>query len=54
MKCSICKEEILPDFNGWSGGHNAEPINKGTCCGICNDTVVVPTRLTIFANRNAG
>ena len=28
-KCSICKEEIKEEANGWAGGHNAEPINEG-------------------------
>jgi hypothetical protein len=45
MKCIICKNTIKPDFNGWAGGHNAEPIKEGKCCGICNDTIVIPTRL---------
>ena len=44
-KCSICKQTINPDPNGWDGGHNAEPINNGRCCGICNDLVVTPKRL---------
>jgi|TARA_R100001530_G_C4238353_1_gene134627 hypothetical protein len=52
MKCSICKEEIKPDLNGWNKGHNAEPINNGKCCGFCNDTIVSVTRLTIFAHRH--
>ena len=28
MKCSICKEKISPDPNGWSEGHNAKPVNE--------------------------
>ena len=51
MKCSICKEEIKPDPNGWSGGHNAEPVNNGRCCGVCNDIIVISARLTEFIHR---
>jgi hypothetical protein len=42
-KCSICKES----FRGM--GNNAEPINDGRCCDICNDIKVIPARL-----KNAG
>ena len=45
MECSICKDEIIPDSNGWNEGHNAEPVNQGRCCTNCNDTVVIPARL---------
>lgn len=38
--CSICGDPNWPD-----GNHNAEPINSGRCCGICNTTVVVPARI---------
>ena len=48
-KCSICSKEIdVQVFEGggtWAGGHNAEPINDGTCCTKCNDTIVTPTRI---------
>ena len=50
-KCSICKQPINPDPSGWSGGHNAEPINKGRCCGTCNDRVVTPKRISEYLNR---
>ena len=45
-KCSICKQPINPDPSGWDGGHNAEPINSGICCGMCNDMVVIPRRIS--------
>ena len=45
MKCVICKGKITPDANGWDGGHNAEPVKKGQCCGECNHTVVTPIRI---------
>ena len=35
MKCSICTEKI----EGF--GHNAQPINDGTCCDDCNNLVLV-------------
>ena len=63
MKCSICKEDITSDSNGeWDGrlsrycrhlnysGHNAEPVNDGRCCDVCNDTVVIPARLNNCLN----
>jgi hypothetical protein len=52
LLCSICNEPIQPDAQtGWSGGHNAEPINKGRCCGDCNASVVVPERLRRIYDR---
>ena len=50
-KCSICKQTIQPDPSGWSEGHNAEPINKGRCCGMCNDYVVTPRRISQYIER---
>ena len=47
-KCSICSEIIFPDHDGWDGGHNAEPINSGTCCSFCNARVVTPTRIALY------
>ena len=50
-KCSICKQTIKPDLCGWDGGHNAEPINRGRCCGMCNDMVVIPKRMLQYLKR---
>ncbi len=36
--CSICES----DYEGY--GHNAWPY-PGRCCGVCNDTLVIPARL---------
>lgn len=47
MICSICKNEIEV-VNGWEEGHNAQPVNNGRCCGHCNMTVVLPTRLKLI------
>ena len=48
MKCVICKQEITADPNGWDGGHNAEPVKEGKCCGGCNNNVVTPARLAQY------
>jgi len=40
MRCCICTEIIADPY-----GHNAEPIAGGRCCGFCNDTAVIPTRM---------
>jgi hypothetical protein len=46
LKCSICGETIYPHpISGWAGGNNAWPINNGRCCQVCDDTVVIPTRI---------
>ena len=46
QRCVICKESIIPDPDGWNGGHNPSPVReKGRCCGECNDTIVIPRRL---------
>ena len=51
-KCSICKQTIQPDPSGWDGGHNAEPINSGRCCEMCNDMVVIPKRVSQYIVLN--
>ena len=46
LMCRICGDPILPEpVSGWSGGHNAEPLNDGRCCNDCNMLHVVPERL---------
>jgi hypothetical protein len=42
-KCSICGEEIKDKY-----GHNAQPVNDGTCCSRCNLSVVIPTRMGLI------
>tara|TARA_R110002051_G_scaffold280918_1_gene342576 strand:+ start:258 stop:665 length:408 start_codon:yes stop_codon:yes gene_type:complete len=39
MYCSICNQRIYTE-----NGHNAEPINSGRCCEMCNQTQVIPAR----------
>ena len=48
--CSICGKTILPIGN-WLLGHNAAPVNNGRCCNVCNDTVVIPTRIASLYER---
>ena len=50
MKCVICSQRISSDPDGWNGGHNADPIAEGRCCGDCNAIVIV-RRLNDFQDR---
>ena len=50
MKCVICSQRITTDPDGWDGGHNADPIAEGRCCGDCNAIVIV-RRLNDFQDR---
>lgn len=43
--CSICEG----DYSGY--GHSARPINDGRCCDVCNDTVVIPTRINFLTRH---
>ena len=50
MKCCICKKEIevLRNPEGkviWDMGNNAEPVKKGRCCDMCNNTIVLTARI---------
>ena len=48
LKCCLCGCCIVPDYNGWAGGHNAEPVvDGGRCCRECNDQVVIPYRIVL-------
>ena len=38
--CSICGKHIENEFS-----HNAQPVNDGRCCIICNYKTVLPTRI---------
>ena len=48
--CSICEGKIGIEHGGWDGGHNADPIAKGKCCGACNEIVII-RRLNDFQLR---
>ena len=49
MDCSICHLEIEDEF-----GHNAEPINTGRCCNLCNEVFVIPYRITQIFESERG
>ena len=42
MNCSICNDELID----W--GNNAEPVNDGRCCDMCNQTIVIPRRMKLM------
>jgi|TARA_R110002020_G_scaffold202084_8_gene405118 hypothetical protein len=51
MKCDICKKpiEVKRTPKGkvyWDQGNNALPIVDGRCCDVCDETVVIPARLS--------
>ena len=53
MTCSICFNEIPTEHSShWTQGHNAQPVNNGRCCGKCNDTVVIPARMSIMIGND--
>lgn len=40
-RCVLCGDQI----EGY--GHNPQPVaQKGRCCTFCNDTKVIPTRIS--------
>ena len=39
-KCSICNYNDIGKY-----GNNAQPINNGRCCDLCNSTFVIPFRI---------
>lgn len=49
FKCSICGKYIKNEFS-----NNAQPVNNGRCCTICNDTIVIPKRLEIILRERYG
>ena len=50
MLCSICFNEI-PAVGTWTMGSNAAPVNNGRCCQTCDDTIVIPARITMMKNK---
>lgn len=45
LKCSICNNPIEINAYGWKYGNNAQPINDGRCCDLCNLMYVIPARI---------
>ena len=58
MKCSICGKDISPLLHPatgevvWDQGNNAEPINDGRCCDVCDGLVVLPRRIQMVMDRS--
>jgi len=40
-ECVLCGDEIDAQPNGWTGGHNAQPLADGQCCSSCNGLVIM-------------
>lgn len=47
IECIMCKVKIVSIQS-----HNAQPIRNGRCCSLCNDAIVIPTRLTLAMSKN--
>lgn len=45
LKCSICGNTIEVNAYGWKYGNNAQPVNDGRCCDLCNFMYVIPARI---------
>jgi len=48
MKCAICKHPIEIKTIGdtvWRQGNNAQPVEDGRCCDVCDCLIVLPTRM---------
>ena len=47
MDCVICGNPIITHpITGWDRGNNAEPVKEGRCCDTCDQTVVIPRRMS--------
>lgn len=44
IACSLCEEQTIIR-------HNAQPLNDGKCCTKCNNNLVIPARLFMFAKE---
>lgn len=56
--CVLCNGDIehqrTPDGQVfWNKGHNAEPLAEGACCEVCNNTKVIPARLSAYIGKGA-
>ena len=51
--CVICGDPIDVQLNGWTGGHNAQPVADGQCCSDCNTTYVLPERLSALLRKDS-
>ena len=55
-KCSICGADYSNEgmARGHGFGHNAQPINDGRCCDLCNETEVIPQRIINVMSQSRG
>lgn len=55
MQCSICNDPIMIEPSGWADGANAWPVvPNGRCCNMCDEQIVIPTRLAREYNLQIG
>lgn len=60
MKCCICKKDIEMKYTPdgelyWDKGNNPYPVTdalESRCCDSCNQSVVVPLRLSLLTNKD--
>jgi len=53
MNCVICNEIIIPSITDQGGyGYNPAPVKmNGRCCEVCDQNIVIPTRIEDYINR---
>lgn len=48
LRCVLCGDEIYDGI-----GNNAQPVDDGRCCDVCNTTIVIPRRImNMVKSRN--
>jgi hypothetical protein len=45
-KCVICAG-VIAGRGALGMGHNSLPVSEGVCCDLCNETVVIRSRMLI-------
>ena len=46
--CSICGGDIQSPGSTNKYGNNAEPVNHGRCCDMCDEQIVIPHRIRLI------
>ena len=54
MECSICHMDNINDLKPIWESHNAQPVNNGRCCDMCNQTIVIPRRMKLMFESECG
>lgn len=44
MTCEICGRTYY-DYKGGRGGRNPDPLKYKSCCPVCDEFIVMPTRI---------